>query len=113
MHNTLILKLFVIFLTKTSVLTLYEAVLPFITKSNPTTPGAHLKHQASFAFEYFENKHIPVEQIFSQIDNTVKQCGLYGFEVIIDYHNDNFNENNYLSETPWQQLFHFYRRTFY
>ena len=52
------------------------------------------------AFTYFESKHIPVEQIFSHIDNIVKQCALYGLKLIICYHSGNFNENNYLTETP-------------
>jgi endoglucanase len=51
------------------------------------------------AFEYYENEHIADEQIFSHIDNIVKQCRLYGFKLIIDYHNGNFNENNFLDET--------------
>jgi len=52
------------------------------------------------AFEYFEDEGIPVEQIFSHIDNIVKQSNLYGFKLIIDYHNGSFNDNNYLKETP-------------
>jgi endoglucanase len=52
------------------------------------------------AFTYFESKHIPVEQIFSHIDNIVKQCALYGLKLIICYHSGNFNENNYITETP-------------
>jgi endoglucanase len=52
------------------------------------------------AFEYFETAHIPVEQIFSHIDNIVKQCNLYGFKLIIDYHYGNLTDTNYLSETP-------------
>ncbi len=51
------------------------------------------------AFEYYENEHIADERIFSHIDNIVKQCGLYGFKLIIDYHNGNFNENNFPVET--------------
>lgn len=51
------------------------------------------------AFEYYENEGIADEQIFSHIDNIVKQCHLYGFKLIIDYHNGNFNENNFLKET--------------
>ncbi len=51
------------------------------------------------AFEYYENEHIADEQIFSHIDNIVKQCGLYGIKLIIDYHNGDFNENNFLGET--------------
>lgn len=51
------------------------------------------------AFEYYENEHITDEQIFSHIDNIVKQCVLYGFKLIIDYHNGDFNENNFPEET--------------
>jgi len=51
------------------------------------------------AFEFFENQQIPDEQIFSHIDNIVKQCSLYGFKLIIDYHDGDFNENNFLLET--------------
>ncbi len=51
------------------------------------------------AFEYFASQHIPVEQIFSQIDNIVKQCSLYGLKLIIDYHGGGFNDNNYKDET--------------
>jgi endoglucanase len=52
------------------------------------------------AFEYFENEHVPDKRLFSKIDCAVRQCDLYGFKLIIDYHNGNFNENNYLTETP-------------
>ena len=52
------------------------------------------------AFAYFESEHIPVEQLFTHIDNFVKQCSQYGFKVIIDYHNGNFNDTNYNTETP-------------
>jgi len=51
------------------------------------------------AFEFYENSHIPDGQIFSRIDKVIKQCRLYGFKLIIDYHSGNFNENNYLIET--------------
>lgn len=52
------------------------------------------------AFGYFESEHIPVEQLFTHIDNFVKQCNLYGFKLIIDYHNGKFNDTNYNTETP-------------
>jgi endoglucanase len=52
------------------------------------------------AFEKFEDEQIPIEQIFSHIDNIVKQCSLYGLKLIIDYQYGNLNENNYLIETP-------------
>jgi endoglucanase len=51
------------------------------------------------AFEYFEDKHIPDEQIFSRIDNIVRQCGLYGLKLVICYHSGSFNDNNYIAET--------------
>jgi endoglucanase len=51
------------------------------------------------AFEYFENEHIPAEQIFSCIDNVVKQCGLYGFKLVICCHSGNFNENKHWMES--------------
>ncbi|MCR8561787.1 glycoside hydrolase family 5 protein [Mucilaginibacter sp. BJC16-A38] len=51
------------------------------------------------AFSYFQSQNIPVEQLFSHIDNFVKQCGLYGFKVIIDYHSGNLDDTNYNSET--------------
>jgi endoglucanase len=51
------------------------------------------------AFAYFESQHIPVEQLFSHIDSFLKQCDLYGFKLIIDYHNGNFNDTNYATET--------------
>ena len=61
------------------------------------------------AFSYFADQHIPDEQIFAHIDNIVKQCNLYGFKLVICYHSGNFNENNYLAETPqiidlWSKL---------
>ncbi len=52
------------------------------------------------AFAFFESEHIPIEQIFTHIDNIVKQCDLYGFKLVICYHSGNFSENNYLTETP-------------
>ncbi|MDB5140163.1 MAG: hypothetical protein JWR12_2079 [Mucilaginibacter sp.] len=52
------------------------------------------------AFEYFESEHIPVAKIFTCINKVVKQCNLYGFKLIIDYHGGNFNDTNYSTETP-------------
>jgi len=61
------------------------------------------------AFEYFESEHIPDEQIFTLIDKIIERCNLYGFKLIIDYHNGNFNDINYLNETSriidlWKKL---------
>jgi len=52
------------------------------------------------AFAFFKAEGISDEQIFSRIDNVIKQCKIYGFKLIIDYQNGNFNEKNYFTETP-------------
>lgn len=67
------------------------------------------------AFTYFEAAHIPDEQIFSHIDNVVKQCNLYGLKLIICYHSGNFNDNNYEAETAhitalWLKLVNRYKK---
>jgi len=51
------------------------------------------------AFAYFESQKIPVEKIFSHIDNFVEQCRVYGFRLIIDYHGGNLDDNTYVTET--------------
>lgn len=51
------------------------------------------------AFAYFESQNIPVEKIFSHIDNFVEQCRVYGFRLIIDYHGGNLDDNNCVTET--------------
>ena len=68
------------------------------------------------AFAYFESQKVPFGQIFSHIDNFVKQCHAYGFKVIIDYHNGNFNDTNYGPETAklielWTKLTRLYLHT--
>jgi len=67
------------------------------------------------AFEYYENKQMADEQIFTHIDSIVKQCGLYGFKLIIDYHYGDFNEKNFPEETKraintWIKLTKRYKR---
>lgn len=52
------------------------------------------------AFSFFESQHIREEEIFTVIDKVITQCRAYGFKLIIDYHYGNFNEKNYLTETP-------------
>lgn len=52
------------------------------------------------AFNYFDTNQIPVEKVFTHIDEVLKQCKLYGIKLIIDYHYGNLNDNNYLTETP-------------
>jgi len=51
------------------------------------------------AFAHFEREGIPVEQIFSHIDNFVKQCRHYGFKIVLDYHGGNLNDTNYAAQT--------------
>ena len=51
------------------------------------------------AFEHFNNMGIPDVKVFTQIDEVLKQCNLYGFKLIIDYHYGKINDNNYLNET--------------
>ncbi|MBD1393911.1 glycoside hydrolase family 5 protein [Mucilaginibacter glaciei] len=51
------------------------------------------------AFNYFDTTGIPVEKVFTHIDEVLKQCKLYGIKLIIDYHYGNLNDNNYLTET--------------
>jgi len=67
------------------------------------------------AFEYYENEHMADEQIFTHIDSIVKQCGLYGCKLIIDYHYGDFNEKNFPEETKkvintWIKLTKRYKR---
>jgi endoglucanase len=52
------------------------------------------------AFDYFESKAIPPQTVFAKIDNVIKLCKTYGFKLILDYHDGNLNDNNYLTETP-------------
>lgn len=52
------------------------------------------------AFNYFEKENIPMREIFTRIDEIIKLCKAYGFKLIIDNHNGNLNDNDYLTETP-------------
>ncbi|HEK21044.1 glycoside hydrolase family 5 protein [Mucilaginibacter sp.] len=52
------------------------------------------------AFEYFEDSGISDEKVFAQIDDVLKQCNKYGFNIIIDFHYGKLTDNNYLTETP-------------
>jgi endoglucanase len=52
------------------------------------------------AFRWFEERHIPDEEVFARIDQVVKQCHDYGFKLVIDYHYGKLNDTNYLVETP-------------
>lgn len=52
------------------------------------------------AFAYFQQRNIPVEKVFTHIDEVLKQCTVYGLKLIIDYHYGNLNDTNYITETP-------------
>ncbi|GGH16318.1 glycoside hydrolase family 5 protein [Mucilaginibacter phyllosphaerae] len=52
------------------------------------------------AFAYFRANNVPVEKVFTHIDEVLKQCTVYGLKLIIDYHYGNLNDTNYLTETP-------------
>lgn len=61
------------------------------------------------AFENFETTKIPVEKVFTQLDEVLKQCKVYDIKLIIDYHYGKINDTNFLTETPkvinqWQLL---------
>lgn len=61
------------------------------------------------AFTYFERKNIAPGRVFEQIDRVLKLCKAYNFNLIIDYHYGNLNNDNYLTETPkiidlWQKV---------
>ncbi|SDQ01792.1 endoglucanase [Mucilaginibacter sp. OK268] len=52
------------------------------------------------AFSWFQEQHIPDEEVYKRIDQVVKQCHDYGFKLVIDYHYGKLNDTNYLVETP-------------
>lgn len=51
------------------------------------------------AFAYFEKQHAPVEKVLARIDDVVNKCNKYGFNLIIDYHYGNLNDDNYRGVT--------------
>jgi endoglucanase len=93
-----------------------------LTQNNLSSADLALLKQLGFksirlpvAFEYYEHEHIADEQVFSQIDNVLKRCSLYGMKLIIDYHNGDFNEKNFRQETntainTWLKLVKRYKR---
>ena len=52
------------------------------------------------AFAYYGSHQIPIDKVLARVDYVVKECNLYGFKLIIDYHGGNLNDSNYLAETP-------------
>ncbi len=52
------------------------------------------------AFAFFESEGIPDAKVLALVDEVVKQCKLYNFKLIIDYHYGKLNDTNYLTETP-------------
>jgi endoglucanase len=61
------------------------------------------------AFTYFEDRKIPIANIFTLINKVLNLCRQYDFNLIIDYHAGNLKNDNYLTETPkiidlWQKV---------
>ncbi|MBL4678281.1 MAG: cellulase family glycosylhydrolase [Mucilaginibacter sp.] len=52
------------------------------------------------AFEYFKDTGVPDEKVFTQIDEVLRQCKKYDFNLIIDFHYGKLTDNNFLTETP-------------
>lgn len=50
------------------------------------------------AFKYFESHNIPIEKVLNIIDGVIKQCHVYGFKLIIDYHYGEIDDDNYGTE---------------
>lgn len=61
------------------------------------------------AFTYFDNNNIPLDSVLVCVNWVLANCKKYGFNLIIDYHYGNLNNDNYLTETPriiglWQKV---------
>jgi endoglucanase len=52
------------------------------------------------AFDYLESRGLPLDDVFTRIDDVLKQCRKYGLKLIIDYHYGKLNDENFLTETP-------------
>lgn len=66
------------------------------------------------AFEYMEEHNIPIEKVFSVVDNIVKQCHKYNLKLVIDYHYGTLNDENYTQETKkiintWTEVVNHYQ----
>jgi len=65
------------------------------------------------AFTYFDDKKIELNEVFKRIDQVLKLCKEYHFNLIVDYHSGNLKNDNYLTETPkiietWQKVAKYY-----
>jgi endoglucanase len=61
------------------------------------------------AFKYFENKHIPLNDVLLRVTEIWKECKKHNMALIIDYHAGELKNDNYLTETPkiinlWQKV---------
>ena len=70
------------------------------------------------AFRYFEENHVPLQQVLLQVDRVWKLCRQYGFKLIIDYHYGDLADSNYVSATKniintWNILTRKYRNADY
>ncbi len=65
------------------------------------------------AFTYFDDKKIELNEVFKRIDEVLKLCKEYNFNLIVDYHSGRLKNDNYLTETPkivdtWQKVAKYY-----
>lgn len=51
------------------------------------------------AFEYMQAHDIPIQKVFSVVDNVVKLCHKYNLKLVIDYHYGTLDDQNYTEET--------------
>src|SRR5471030_1879836 len=47
------------------------------------------------AFQFYQSKDVPFEQVLARIDNAWQLCRKYDFKLIIDYHYGDLNDKNY------------------
>lgn len=61
------------------------------------------------AFTHFEKNDIPLDSVLLRISDVLGWCKKYGFNMILDYHYGNLNNDNYYTETQhiidlWQKV---------
>jgi len=66
------------------------------------------------AFEYLETHNVPIQKVFSVVDNVVKQCHKYSLKLVLDYHYGALDDENYTRETQkvigiWTEVINHYR----
>jgi len=51
------------------------------------------------AFQFYQSKGVPLEQVLTKIDDAWQLCRKYDFKLIIDYHYGDLNDKNYFKVT--------------